>query len=105
MTTPFLGDTAVPTDDPCATSPAVLDTIITTVLTPIAIMLLFVLCSAAPSAQVGCPGDSPAARHPAHHGCLRRLYTAFRLFTDQSGIFERLQSPPIARPSVLGPTC
>jgi ABC-2 type transport system permease protein len=29
-------------------------------------------------------------------------YTAFRLFTDmQSGIFERFQSMPIARPSVL----
>jgi ABC-2 type transport system permease protein len=33
-------------------------------------------------------------------------YTAFRLFLDmQSGIFERFQSLPIARSSVLWRTC
>ena len=79
------------------------DTIITTVITPIAMMLLFVYV-------FGGAIDSGSASYVSYllPGILLITvasgiaYTAFRLFTDiQTGIFERFQSMPIARSSVL----
>jgi ABC-2 type transport system permease protein len=103
MTTQFLGDTAVLTGRSLRHITRSPDTIITTVLTPIAIMLLFVFVF----------GGAISAGSDAYVTYLLPgillitvasgvSYTAFRLFTDlQSGIFERFQSLPIARPSVL----
>ena len=80
-----------------------LDTIITTAITPIAIMLLFVYV-------FGGAIDTGADSYVNYllPGILLITiasgisYTAFRLFTDmQSGIFERFQSMPIARSAVL----
>src|SRR5688500_4530581 len=80
-----------------------LDTIITTAITPIAIMLLFVYV-------FGGAIDTGTVSYVNYMlpGILLITiasgiaYTAFRLFMDmQSGIFERFQSMPIARSSVL----
>ena len=99
----FLGDTAVLLGRSLrhiARSP---DTIITTAIMPIAFMLLFVYVLG--GAIKHGPGTYVTYLLP---GILLITiasgisYTAFRLFTDmQSGIFERFQSLPIARPSVL----
>jgi ABC-2 type transport system permease protein len=79
------------------------DTIITTAVTPVAIMLLFVYV-------FGGAIKSGAASYVNYMlpGILLITiasgisYTAFRLFTDmQSGIFERFQSLPIARSGVI----
>ncbi|HEX6684968.1 MAG TPA: ABC transporter permease [Candidatus Limnocylindrales bacterium] len=79
------------------------DTIITTVITPIAMMLLFVYV-------FGGAINSGADTYVNYllPGILLITiasgisYTAFRLFGDmKSGIFERFQSMPIARSSVL----
>lgn len=79
------------------------DTIITTAITPIALLLLFVYVF----------GDSIRNGHGRYVNYLLPgillitvasgvSYTAFRLFTDVSGgIFERFQSMPIARPALL----
>jgi ABC-2 type transport system permease protein len=68
------------------------DTIITTAVTPIALMLLFVYVLGG-AIQLG-SNESYIASGIA--------YTAYRLFLDlQGGIFERFQSMPIARSSVL----
>jgi ABC-2 type transport system permease protein len=79
------------------------DTIITTAIMPIAFMLLFVYVLG--GAIKHGPGTYVTYLLP---GILLITiasgisYTAFRLFTDmQSGIFERFQSLPIARSSVL----
>ena len=81
------------------------DTIITTAVTPIAMMLLFVyvLGGAIDTGQ-----DSGAYVTYLLPGILLITiasgiaYTAFRLFTDvSSGIFERFQSMPVARSAVL----
>ena len=80
-----------------------LDTIITTAVTPIAMMLLFVYVlggaiSAGPGSYVNylLPGILLITIASGI------AYTAFRLFLDmQGGIFERLHSMPIARASVL----
>jgi ABC-2 type transport system permease protein len=79
------------------------DTIITTALTPIAMLLLFVYVFGS-AIDVG-PGRYVDYLLP---GILLITvasgiaYTAFRLFTDvSSGIFERFQSMPIARSAVL----
>ena len=79
------------------------DTIITTAITPIAMMLLFVYVFGS-AIQVG-GGSYVNYLLP---GILLITvasgiaYTAFRLFTDVSGgIFERFQSMPIARSAVL----
>jgi ABC-2 type transport system permease protein len=80
-----------------------LDTIITTTLMPIAFLLLFVYVfggaiSAGSASYVNylLPGILVITIASGIS------YTAFRLFLDvQSGIFERFQSMPIARPSVL----
>lgn len=79
------------------------DTIITTAVTPIAMLLLFVYVFGS-AIEVG-GGDYVTYLLP---GILLVTvasgiaYTAFRLFTDVSGgIFERFQSMPIARSAVL----
>jgi len=79
------------------------DTIITTAITPIAMLLLFVYVFGG-AISVG------SGRYVNYllPGILLVTvasgisYTAFRLFTDVSGgIFERFQSMPIARPALL----
>ncbi|MDX8148733.1 ABC transporter permease [Lentzea sp. BCCO 10_0061] len=80
-----------------------LDTILTTVITPIAMMLMFVYVF---GGAIRTESDSYV--NYLLPGILLITvasgiaYTAFRLFMDmQSGIFERFQSMPIARSSVL----
>ena len=103
MTTHFIGDTAVLTGRSLKHITRSVDTIITTVLVPIAFMLLFVFVFGG------------AIKHGAGSYVTYLLpgillitvasgiaYTAFRLFLDmKTGIFERFQSMPIARSSVL----
>src|SRR5687768_14599451 len=103
MATHFLGDTAVLTGRTMRHVTRSLDTIITTAITPVAMMLLFVYV-------FGGAIDTGTVSYVNYllPGILLITiassisYTAFRLFTDmQGGIFERLQSLPIARSSVL----
>src|SRR6202049_4674883 len=103
MATHFLGDTAVLTGRTMHHVTRSLDTIITTAITPIAIMLLFVYV-------FGGAIDTGTVSYVNYMlpGILLITiasgisYTALRLFTDmQGGIFERFQSLPIARSSVL----
>jgi ABC-2 type transport system permease protein len=99
----FFGDTAVLLGRSLrhiARSP---DTIITTVVTPIAMLLLFVYVLGG-AIQTG----SGSYVNYLLPGILIITiasgisYTAYRLFLDlQSGIFERFQSMPIARAAVL----
>jgi ABC-2 type transport system permease protein len=98
-----LGETAVLTGRTLRHVTRSLDTIITTALMPIAMMLLFVYV-------FGGAIDTGTDRYVDYMlpGILLITiasgisYTAFRLFTDmQSGIFERFQSMPIARSGVL----
>jgi ABC-2 type transport system permease protein len=103
MTTHFVGDTAVLTGRTMRHVTRSPDTIITTVITPIAMMLLFVYVLGG-AIEVG-PVSYVNYLLP---GILLitiasgTAYTALRLFTDlQSGIFERFQSMPIARSGVL----
>ncbi|GAA3780755.1 multidrug efflux ABC transporter permease LieB [Plantactinospora mayteni] len=103
MTKHFLGDTAVLLGRSLTHVSRSVDTIITTAITPIAMMLLFVyvLGGAINSGQDSyvnylLPGILLVT---VASGI---AYTAFRLFLDmKSGIFERFQSMPIARSSVL----
>ncbi len=103
MTSHFFGDTAALTGRSLRHITRSLDTIITTTVMPIAFMLLFVYVFG-------------GAIHSGSDSYVTYLlpgillitiasgisYTAFRLFLDmQSGIFERFQSMPIARSSVL----
>jgi ABC-2 type transport system permease protein len=103
MATHFFGDTAVLTGRTMRHVTRSPDTIVTTVITPIAIMLLFVYV-------FGGAIDTGSVSYVNYMlpGILLITiasgisYTAFRLFTDiQGGIFERFQSMPIARPGVL----
>jgi ABC-2 type transport system permease protein len=103
MATHFFGDTAVLTGRTMHHVTRSLDTIITTAITPIAIMLLFVYV-------FGGAIDTGSVSYVNYMlpGILLITiasgvsYTAFRLFTDmQGGIFERFQSMPIARSGVL----
>jgi len=103
MTTHFFGDTAVLTGRSLRHILRSPDTIITTVITPIAMMLLFVYVF---GGAINTGTDSYVSYQLP--GILLITiasgisYTAFRLFLDmQSGIFERFQSMPIARSSVL----
>ena len=103
MTTHFVGDTAVLLGRSMRHITRSLDTIITVTIMPIALMLLFV--------YVFGGAIETGSDHYVNYllpGILLITiamgisYTAFRLFTDlQSGIFERFQSMPIARSSVL----
>ena len=103
MTTHFLGDTAVLTGRSLKHITRSLDTIITTAVTPIAMMLLFVYV-------LGGALNTGSDLYVTYllPGILLITiasgiaYTAYRLFLDmQSGIFERFHSMPIARSSVL----
>jgi len=105
MTTRFFGDTALLTGRSLRHILRSPDTIITTTIMPIAFMLLFVYVFGGAISS-----GSGSARYVQYllPGILlitiasSIAYTAFRLFTDmQSGIFERFQSMPIARSSVL----
>jgi ABC-2 type transport system permease protein len=99
----FLGDTAVLTGRTMRHVTRSLDTIITTAITPIAIMLLFVYVF---GGAIDTGSDS-YVNYMLPGILLITIasgisYTAFRLFTDlQGGIFERFQSMPIARSAVL----
>jgi ABC-2 type transport system permease protein len=103
MTTYFFGDTAVLTGRTLRHVTRSLDTIITTAVIPIAMMLMFVYI-------FGGAIDTGPGRYIDYMlpGILLITiasgisYTAFRLFMDmKSGIFERFQSMPIARSGVL----
>jgi ABC-2 type transport system permease protein len=103
VATHFLGDTAVLTGRTMRHVTRSPDTIITSVITPIAIMLLFVYV-------LGGAIDTGPVSYVNYMlpGILLitiasgTAYTTLRLFTDmQSGIFERFQSMPIARSGVL----
>ncbi|MEV6923283.1 ABC transporter permease [Dactylosporangium sp. NPDC051485] len=103
MTSHFLADTAVLTRRSLRHITRSLDTIITTAVMPIGFMLLFVYV-------FGGAINTGAASYVDYMlpGILLITiasgisYTAYRLFLDtKSGIFERFQSMPIARPSVL----
>ena len=103
MTTRFFGDSTVLLGRSMRHVTRSPDTIITTTITPVALMLLFVYVFG--GAIKSGPGRYVDYLLP---GILLITiasgiaYTAFRLFTDmQSGIFERFQSMPIARSSVL----
>ena len=103
MTTHFFGDTALLTGRSLRHIMRSPDTIITTTIMPIAFMLLFVFVF---GGAINSGSDSyvnyllPGILLITIASSIS--YTAFRLFTDmQSGIFERFQSMPIARSSVL----
>jgi ABC-2 type transport system permease protein len=103
MTTTYVGDTAVLTGRTLRHVTRSLDTIITTAVMPIAIMLLFVYVFGG-----AIETDTSSYVDYMLPGILLITiasgiaYTAVRLFTDlASGIFERFQSMPIARSSVL----
>jgi ABC-2 type transport system permease protein len=103
MTTYFFGDTAVLTGRTLRHVTRSVDTIITTAITPIAIMLMFVYVFGGAIDT----GPVPYIDYMLPGILLITIasgisYTAFRLFGDmESGIFERFQSMPIARSSVL----
>ncbi|BDV29609.1 ABC transporter permease [Microbacterium terricola] len=103
MTTHFFGDTAVLTSRSLRHILRSPDTIITTAVTPVALMLLFVFV-------FGGAIDTGALSYIDYMlpGILLITiasgiaYTAYRLFLDlQGGIFERFQSMPIARSASL----
>lgn len=105
MATNFIGDTVVLTGRNMRHVTRSLDTIITTAITPIAIMLLFVYVFGG-AIRTG-PDHLAYVNYMLPGSLLITIasgisYTALRLFTDmQGGIFERFQSMPIARSSVL----
>jgi ABC-2 type transport system permease protein len=103
MATHFFADTAVLTGRTMRHVTRSLDTILTTAITPIAMMLLFVYV-------FGGAIDTGSVSYVNYMlpGILLITiasgvsYTAFRLLVDmQGGIFERFQSLPIARSGVL----
>jgi ABC-2 type transport system permease protein len=103
MTTHFLGDTAVLLGRSMRHITRSLDTVLTVAIMPIALMLMFVYV-------FGGAIDTGSERYVDYllPGILLITiamgisYTAYRLFMDlKSGIFERFQSMPIARSSVL----
>ena len=103
MNTHFFGDTTFLTGRSLRHITRSPDTIITTVITPIAMLLLFVYVF---GGAINSGSDSYVTY--LLPGILLITiasgiaYTALRLFLDmQSGIFERFQSMPIARSSVL----
>src|ERR1700684_4093004 len=103
MTKHFFSDTAFLTGRSLRHITRSFDTIITTTIMPIAFMLLFVYVFG---------GAIKSGSHSYVNYLLPGIllitiasgiaYTAYRLFLDlQSGIFERFQSMPIARSSML----
>jgi ABC-2 type transport system permease protein len=105
MTMPkhFFGDTAVLTGRSLRHITRSLDTIITTTIMPIFFLLLFVyVFGGAIKSGSGSYVDYLLPGILLITIASGISYTAFRLFMDiQSGIFERFQSMPIARSSVL----
>jgi ABC-2 type transport system permease protein len=103
MTTRFFGDTALLTGRSLRHITRSPDTIITTTITPIAMMLLFVYVFGG-AIQTG---SDKYVTYLLPGILLITVasgisYTAYRLFLDmKDGIFERFQSLPIARSSVL----
>src|ERR1700728_4438755 len=103
MITHFLGDTTVLLGRSMRHITRSLDTIITVSIMPIALMLLFVYVFGGAIHS----GSGHYVNYLLPGILLITIamgisYTAYRLFTDvQSGIFERFQSMPIARSSVL----
>ncbi|WP_405755482.1 ABC transporter permease [Streptomyces sp. NBC_01411] len=103
MTTYFFSDTAALTGRTLRHVTRSMDTIITTAITPVAMMLMFVYVfgGAIDTRSV------PYVNYMLPGILLMTIasgisYTAYRLFTDvKSGIFERFQSMPIARSGVL----
>ncbi|MFE4834810.1 ABC transporter permease [Arthrobacter sp. NPDC056691] len=103
MSKHFFGDTAILLGRSMRHIFRSVDTIITTAITPIALMLLFVYVF---GGAIRTDADNyinyllPGIMLIAIASGI--AYTAVRLFTDmKSGIFERFQSMPIARSSVL----
>ncbi|PNH85450.1 ABC transporter permease [Arthrobacter sp. AFG20] len=103
MSKHFFGDTAVLLGRSLRHISRSPDTIITTAITPVALMLLFVYVF---GGAIKTGADNyinyllPGIMLIAIASGI--AYTAVRLFTDmKSGIFERFQSMPIARSSVL----
>ena len=103
MNTHFFGDTAVLLGRSLKHITRSLDTILTTAIMPIAFMLLFVYVFGGAIEH----GSGSYVNYLLPGILLITIatgisYTAFRLFLDmKSGIFERFQSMPIARSSVL----
>jgi ABC-2 type transport system permease protein len=103
MTTHYLGDTAVLTGRTMRHVTRSLDTIITTAITPVAMMLLFVYVFGGAIDT----GSESYVNYMLPGILLITIasgvsYTAFRIFNDiRGGIFERFQSMPIARSGVL----
>ncbi|WP_426764006.1 ABC transporter permease [Pseudarthrobacter sp. 1G09] len=104
MTTHILSDTRVLTGRSLRHILRSPDTIITTAVTPVAMMLLFAyVFGGAISTGTG----GPYVNYLLPGILLITIssgvaYTAYRLFLDlQGGIFERFRSMPVARPSVL----
>ncbi|MEV0289652.1 ABC transporter permease [Kribbella sp. NPDC050820] len=103
MATHFFSDTAVLTGRTLRHVTRSVDTILTTAIMPIAMMLMFVFVfggaiNTGPIKYVNymLPGILLITIASGI------AYTAFRLFMDmQRGIFERFQSMPIARPGLL----
>src|SRR5688572_3642731 len=104
MTTHVLSDTRVLTGRSLTHILRSPDTIITTAVTPIALMLLFVYVF---GGAITTGSDETYLNFMLPGILLITIasgiaYTAYRLFQDlQGGIFERFQSMPIARASVL----
>lgn len=105
MSTHFVADTATLTGRSMRHIFRSADTIITTAVTPIALMLLFVYVFGGALKQS--IGEENYVNYLLPGILLIAVasgiaYTAYRLFNDlQSGIFERFHSMPIARSSVL----
>jgi ABC-2 type transport system permease protein len=103
MATHFFGDTAVLTGRTVRHVTRSVDTIVTTAIMPIAIMLMFVYVFGGAIDT----GSVSSVNYMLAGILLITVasgvaYTAFRLFMDlKSGIFERFQSLPIARSGVL----
>ena len=103
MSKHFFGDTALLTGRSLRHITRSPDTIITTTIMPIAFMLLFVYVFGGAISS----GSGSYVNYLLPGILLITItssisYTAFRLFMDmKSGIFERFQSMPIARSSVL----
>jgi ABC-2 type transport system permease protein len=103
MAAHFFADTAVLTGRTMRHVTRSMDTVITTAVTPVAIMLLFVYVFGGAINT----GPVPYVTYLLPGILLITIasgisYTALRLFTDiQGGIFERFRSMPIARSGVL----
>lgn len=103
MTAHFLSDTAALTGRSLRHVSRSPDTIITTVITPVVMMLLFVyVFGGAIEAGTGDYVDYLLPGILLITVASGIAYTAYRLFLDlEGGLFERFQSMPIARSSVL----